>query len=356
MSLRQPDLAVYPGRGWQPPSAKTKAKPTRRRLSPTLRLLALGSEAMSAILGQARAHFERALPFIIEGESGTGKTTLIDALHGAAHLKRSQMVMVDCALLDHQAVDRGHAGGIFEHARVIDARDDDDHGNTTLVFENIDEMPRRDQARLRNLLTALEAYDDRLDETLASSALRIVATCRKPLKDAVEQGRFRDDLYFLISNARFKLPPLRMRERPEDLARALASQLAGSDVEITEEAIGAISHHEWPGNVRELRGALRQALMAGDGRRISLLDLQASSAFSGSEYHLSMGGAKPLAASNRLYDEKTMLLDALCGAGWNISRAARTLGIGRATIHRKMKRHGITRPGLSERPPNRVPA
>ncbi|MEM9442910.1 MAG: sigma 54-interacting transcriptional regulator, partial [Pseudomonadota bacterium] len=348
MSPKLSNLAVYPGRGWQPSPQKKLAKLTRRRLSPTLRLLAMGSETMAAVLEQARAHFERALPFIIEGESGTGKSALIEALHSAAHLTPSQMVMVDCSLLDHRIGGQDYSGAIFEQARVIGALHNADRHSATVILENIDEMPGHDQSRVRNLMTALEAYDGGLDPALPSSALRIVATCRKPLKDAVELGCFRDDLYFLISNARFELPPLRMRERPEDLAQALASQLAGTDVDITDEAIDAIRHHEWPGNIRELRGALRQALVAGDGRRISLLDLRASSAFSGSRYRLPASGAKRPAASCRSYDEKTMLLDALRGSGWNVSRAARTLGIGRATIHRKMKRHGIIRPGLSK--------
>ena len=345
LSMQQPDPIEYPGRGWRQPAAKPKPKRVRRRLSTTLRELAIGSEAMASALERAQAQFERAFPFIVEGESGTGKSALISALHGAAKLPHTQMATIDCALLDDLAENRSHIETILGRARVIDAFDDTDRDSATLVFDNVDELPDYGQVRLRSLLTALEeANESGLDGPGPASAVRIVATSRKPLKDAVEQGRFRDDLFFLLGNARIELPPLRVRERPEALARALASSLAGADVEVTEEAANAIGHHTWPGNVRELRSTLRQALMSGDGQRISLLDLRATSALSDAGRNLSPADGNHSPDLSRPYDEKAMILDALLGANWNVTRAARNLGMGRATIHRKMKHHGIVRP------------
>ncbi|MCJ7871316.1 helix-turn-helix domain-containing protein [Phaeobacter sp. J2-8] len=168
---------------------------------------------------------------------------------------------------------------------------------------------------------------------------RIIATSRKSLIDAVEQGRFRDDLYYLLARTVIALPPLKAREQIAHLAQALATSLSGKDVVITPEAAETLRMHHWPGNVRELRNVLQQALIEGDGRRISRTDLQA------------IAQNVPIQADTRTdllpnarYDERTMIADALSGARWNVTQAARNLGIGRATIHRKMKQYGIMRP------------
>ncbi len=349
-SVLQPNVIVYPGRGWRGSPAKHKPSRVRRRLSPKLRELAIGSEAMADVLQRAQTHFELALPFTIEGESGTGKSALIAALQRTANLPQSQMATIDCALLDRHAEDQSYVETVLGRARVIDALDASDRDTDTLVFDNVDEMPAYGQARLRNLLGALEASDSTLEGGWPVSAIRVVATSRKPLKEAVKNGQFRDDLYFLLGNARFELPPLRERERPEALARALASRMAGAKVEVTAEAVDAIRRHAWPGNVRAMRSALRQSLLAGDGRRISLLDLLASSEFGDPERSPSLSGGSRRAIPRRPYDEMTLLLDALLGAHWNVSRAARNLGIGRATIHRKMLQYGIARPAKPRSP------
>ncbi|MGI9410874.1 MAG: sigma-54-dependent Fis family transcriptional regulator [Hyphomicrobiaceae bacterium] len=342
VSAHRPSLVVYPDKGVPTKPAKHKTKRVRRRLSPTIEQLAVGSESFAVVIERAQSYFERALPFVVEGESGTGKSALIEALHGA--VRQSQMVTIDCASLDRNAEDRSYIRMILGRARAIDVLDDLDRDTATLVLDNVDELPTYAQAGLRTLLAALETAESAFDQEVPTSALRVVATSRKPLKDAVEAGRFRDDLYFLLSNGRFEIPPLRQRERPEALARALAVDLAASDVEITEEAIDKIRHHTWPGNVRELRNTLRQSLIEGDGRRISLINLQASSAFGVSDGRALPSSFGQQYRTIQAYDEKTMIVDALLGANWNVSRAARKLGMGRATIHRKMKLHGITRP------------
>ena len=131
---------------------------------------------------------------------------------------------------------------------------------------------------------------------------------------------------------------------PEDLAHDLAGNLAGAEIRFTEDANEAIRRHNWPGNVRELRSVLQQALISGDGSQISIVDFrgilnpanEGSMATSGRKKR-SFGLKAPL-------DEKTLLLEALQGAGWNVAAAARNLGIGRATINRKMRAYDIKRP------------
>ena len=139
------------------------------------------------------------------------------------------------------------------------------------------------------------------------------------------------------------------------MARTIATRLAKAEVTLTDDAARAISRYGWPGNLRELRNVLRSALMSGDGRHISLHDLRTSPVGQPSDRVTAEPNnrvAKPVAMPRQIpshiYDEKVQIMDALTSARWNISRAARNLGIGRATIHRKMKLYGIERPNKED--------
>lgn len=315
-------------------------KPLRRRLAPSYRDLAIGSEAMASACARADAYFSQGLPFVIEGVSGTGKSALVSAILRAADLPPEQVVTIDCALLGEAPDDRADMRKLFEQACVMGALGGATRRVSALVFDNIDEMPTPIQAGLRNLLDRFDT-----DGTPTNTGLHVLATSRQPLLSVVQDGRFREDLYYLLANTLVTLPPLGQRDHPEALAQVLANRLSGSEIRLSDEARAAIAAYGWPGNVRELRSVLQQALMEGDGARISLVDLRAAPAFARGTA-CALGGAtlrKPAQAAVR-YDEQAMVLDALIGARWNVTQAARVLGMGRATIHRKMKQFGITRP------------
>ncbi|MDO6731457.1 helix-turn-helix domain-containing protein [Marinovum sp. 2_MG-2023] len=318
----------------RPPVQQTEApRPQRRRLSPSLKQLSLGSDVMATMAARAQACFRRSLPFLIEGPSGTGKSGLIAALFQDEDLAASNIMTVDCASLDDTPDDRVYFQTLVDQARVAGAFACDMLGPVSIVLENIDEMPGFAQAGLRSVL-------DEFDPAPTSGDMpRIIATSRKSLIDAVEQGRFRDDLYYLLARTVIALPPLKAREQIAHLAQALATSLSGKDVVITPEAAETLRMHHWPGNVRELRNVLQQALIEGDGRRISRTDLQAIA----QNVPIQVGPRADLLPNAR-YDERAMIADALSGARWNVTQAARNLGIGRATIHRKMKQYGIMRP------------
>ncbi len=201
---------------------------------------------------------------------------------------------------------------------------------STLVFENIDEMPFSSQAVLRGLL-------DEIDQGRTASQTRVVATVRRPLIDALAQGRFRDDLYYLLTANMIQLPPLRRREHPELLAEHIATDLGGRSISLTPEARTAVATHPWPGNVREMRNVLRQVLVGLKGSTISVADLEQSVLFTAA---LAGAGDRSL----HPHDEETRLLDALNRTRWNVSQAARDLGIGRATINRRISKYGLSRP------------
>ena len=297
----------------------SQPNPQRRNLPTTLREIAAGSQVMAAICERAQSSVDHRVPLLIEGETGTGKSMLVGILLGHCQNR----VTVDCAALSDTPEDRTYVKSLMEQGRIAGGLEQD----TALVLDNVDELPDYAQIACRRLLEEVEQGTD--------IPVRIISTTRRSLLHSVQDGAFRDDLYYLLAGSNLTLPPVRLRERPSLLAQRLADTLANRSVHISREAQQAINAHNWPGNVRELRNVLRQSLFQGDGAHISALDLAMNRP----------GASRPKQlAKLHVCDEERLILDALKSAGWNVSKAARRLGIGRATINRKIKAFGISRP------------
>ncbi len=306
--------------------------------------LSTGSTVMAEQFVRAEVYLKHAVPFIVQGETGTGKTALVEALHVSESLADVQVVSVDCAVLGESDHDRAYIAAIVEQARIFGLLNTREQGHLSLVFDNIHEMPGFAQAALRKLLQERESACEAAGTSPARSGTAVIATTRRPLLQTVQAGEFREDLYYLLANAIIVLPRLQKREKLKALVKSITTRLAGRPVEITLEAMDAIRSHGWPGNVRELRNALQQALLEGDGLRISLMDLKSSTIFNESTHQ--PAAATRWSGSDRgvPYSEENQIVDALIGARWNVSQAARNLGMGRATIHRKIKQFKISRP------------
>lgn len=318
------------------PVASIPARPKRqRRLPPSLRQLATGSKAMAAACAQAETVFRSGTPLLLEGETGTGKSALIAALIGDAPVFK-----VDCATMGNSDEGARNLSAMLGQARLLAMAPETTPSSVTVIFDNIEEMPASAQAELRRILDEIEA-DRQIETGLDGEDLRIVLIAKEPLENEVSADRFRNDLFYMIAATKVCLPPLRARENPEILAQVLATQIAGQSVEISDQADQLIKAHTFPGNVRELRGALKQALMASKSGHITPVDLRATSIVPD---HSIAALSRPTTTRMIDYDERTLINDALTSSGWNVAEAARRLGIGRATINRKIKRHGLTRP------------
>jgi transcriptional regulator of acetoin/glycerol metabolism len=280
---------------------------------------------MTAICEKAEDCLAHGLPMLVQGETGTGKSALVAALLDGSY----RVLTVDCALLEDTEDDRAYVGSLIEQLRALDALNFEADMRSALVLENVNELPAYAQSALRNLLDDFERRSDR-----TNNALQVTSTCRSSLKASLDQGHFRDDLFYMLSGIPLVLPPLRERNKRLDLVQSLANVLAGQDVGLSAEAKGAILAYHWPGNVRELRNVLQRALVCGNGSIITSVDL----GLTDESFDL------PSPAKPRDIDEKSIVLDALNSAQWNVSKAARSMGIGRATLHRKMKMHRISRP------------
>ncbi|MEM8979929.1 MAG: helix-turn-helix domain-containing protein [Pseudomonadota bacterium] len=314
--VRMPPKNARSVPGWTP---KPKAK-LRRQNAPSLQDLAAGSSVMRGIFERVQTSFEHGVPILIEGETGTGKTALISALATQAF----RAVTIDCASVDDTSQDRAYIQSLLQQARMVD---DGGSVRSVLIFDNINEMPVFGQTGLRAVLNDFEmVYGE-------SRGPRIIATSKKALRTFVDTDVFRDDLYFLMAGSRVTLPPLRSREQLDTLAEALARSMAGPKATLSDEAKSAIRAHDWPGNIRELKAVLQQALMYGDGARIGALDLFPQQT-----------PVMVTRSSPALLSEEQLILEALQSTRWNVSKAARLLGMSRATINRKMKALGISRP------------
>jgi transcriptional regulator of acetoin/glycerol metabolism len=328
--------------------SETSKQPKRRvqRRALTFSDLSRGSALMARNCARVEALLRRATPFVIEGETGTGKSAVLQALKDGFGLAHAQILTVDCAALTDTAPSRDYIQTIYDQARVVQVLGEADQGPTVLVFDNIDELPGFAQPGLRSLLEELEQTVVPLDSQRIDAGLRVVAISRDTLSNAAQTGAFRKDLYYLLAGAIIRLPALREREGLADIAQYVGSTLAGADVQITDEALDMLAAHDWPGNLRELRSVLQDALLEGNGQRISPVELHLLTEFAGEPPRLPYANAaRPRPAIQHGYSEKTLLLDALTNTGWNVTKAADILGMGRATINRKIKKHGLTRPG-----------
>ncbi|UES54938.1 response regulator [Roseibium aggregatum] len=282
-------------------------------------------------IGEIRETISRVAPLptsvLITGESGTGKEVAARSLHDLSDRADKPFVPVNCAAIPGDMIEAeffGHLKGAFTGAGS--SRDGlfmHAHGGT-LFLDEIGELPMALQSKL------LRAIEDRKIRPVGSERevpvdLRFVFATNANLEQAVEEGRFRADLYYRVNVLQLEMPPL--RERGDDI-RELASlfmqklsvQLGMPPVPFTDEVVSGLLAYEWPGNVRELRNTIERTLILG---RFP------------AEFHSTQSLLLP--GGETLQDmEKRHILMVLEEAGGNRAEAARRLGISRKTIDRKL--------------------
>ena len=271
------------------------------------------------------------LPIVIEGETGTGKELVAQALHELSG-RTGAFVPVNVSAYPDALLD----GALFGHARgAFTGAHRDAHGlleearNGTLFLDEIGTLSPASQAKL---LRAIETRTwRRLGEAVErKGSFRVVAATNEPLTELVRAGRFRADLAFRLRGLLVSLPPL--RTRGADIVR-LAAHFAGEQsisngaVQGTSrDVIQVLRSYAWPGNVRELRSVMEASVQLSDAGGVS----------SDTLLRFLPGGARSLAP----LVERAAVVDALTRTGGDPLRAAELLGVSRATIYRKVRLHG----------------
>src|SRR5438445_12207724 len=262
---------------------------------------------------------------LITGESGTGKELVARAIHQLSLRKDGPFVAINCGAIPENLLESelfGHEKGAFTGAhRQQKGKVEYAHGGT-LLLDEIGEMPLGLQVKLLRFLQ--DGQVERVGgRELIMVDTRILAATNMDLKAAIEQGRFRTDLYYRLGVIEISVPPL--RERAEDavmLAQAFILRyretLKARVTGMTDEARESIRAYAWPGNVRELENRIKRAVIMAKGPMLQPADLEL----------LSSGPAtRPLTLKEaRAKVEKELLQQALSSHNWNISRAAEELG------------------------------
>ncbi len=312
------------------------------------------SPAMRAVFQQMETVAGTDATLLITGESGTGKEVVARAVHYASPRKNGPFVAVNCAALSETLLESelfGHVRGAFTGAvRDKPGRFELAAGGTILLDEIGDTSPAL-QAKLLRVLQ--ERSFERVGDTKTRSVdVRIIAATNKELRQEVQTGAFREDLYFRLAVVPIELPPL--RERRDDIPllvdhfvqKVLPKYYAG-DIDrfegVSKRALAVLMDYDWPGNVRELEHAIEFAMISTPTDRIERAYLpgpiQAHAGLSGDGGPVEEDGG-PVVGSG-VDPETERLRRALERNRWNVTRSARDLGISRTTLWRRMKKHGL---------------
>jgi DNA-binding NtrC family response regulator len=283
---------------------------------------------------------------LITGDSGTGKEVVAEAIHRNSPRCNGPFVKVNLGGIPTSLFESemfGHVKGAFTDARRDRRGRFESANGGTILLDEIGELDLRSQVKL------LRVLQDRTYEVLATSAtrtldVRVIAATNRNLQNAVEEGKFREDLLYRLNLISVHLPSL--AERPDDippLARpflALAGEAYGARAtSIDESAIRWLQTRDWPGNIRQLKHLIERTVLVTDSGVLDQRHFRHTLEMDQTE---SARDQLPPVGSMTMDDvEKSMILKSLEYHGGNLTRAARSLGLSRAALYRRLDKYGI---------------
>jgi transcriptional regulator of acetoin/glycerol metabolism len=323
------------------PSARAEED---NKLHPALKSVAGDDAAIQKNLKKLARLLNTNMSILVSGETGTGKEYLAKAIHQSSVRAKGAFIPVNCAALPENLIESelfGYEAGSFTGALDKGKRGlvREAHGGT-LFLDEIGDMPLASQTRLLRVLAEREVTPIGGARPTAVD-MRVIAATHRDLLDLVRQGKFREDLYFRLNGATIALPALRDRS---DLGWIVAQLLEkrpyadGTARSLSIQSLGVLSAYHWPGNIRELVNVIDFACAVASDPEIGIDDLP-DQVFTRSREAVPGNVELPTA---ELSDEAAVLRQHLAHAQWNVSAAARLLGIDRTTLHRRMRRLGVT--------------
>ena len=308
------------------------------------------SSALEAVLEQVERVATTGSTVLIQGETGTGKELIAQAIHNISSRCGRPFVRLNCAAIPLDLLESelfGHEKGAFTGAiaQKIGRFELADKG--TLFLDEVGDIPPTLQPKLLRVLQEQEF--ERLGSGRTHQVdVRLVAATNRDLTEMVSRGEFRNDLYYRLNVFPILLPPL--RDRREDIPALvkhfveLLGRRMGREIEhIPTETMSALSSYDWPGNIRELQNLIERAVILSNGGVLP----NPLPTTENAQRAVSSPGATTLRDS-----ERTLILRTLEAVGWVIGGpkgAAATLGLKRTTLIHKMQKLGIFRPGLQGR-------
>ncbi|MBI3026386.1 MAG: sigma-54-dependent Fis family transcriptional regulator [Candidatus Tectomicrobia bacterium] len=304
---------------------------------------------------------------LLGGESGTGKEVLARAIHAMSPRAERFFIPANCAAIPEGLLETelfGHQKGAFTGAVAMRKGLFERADGGTLFLDEVSEMTPHLQAKVLRVLQERE-FERVGGEQAIRVDVRIIAASNKDLRRLVEEGRFREDLFYRLFVFHIHLPPL--RERGEDIlplaghfVRQFSAEMGKSIGGLTPEAQEALTSHHWPGNIRELRNVIERAVVLCTGRLIDARDLPGNivRTAGGPPPAVDPGKRNGSSLSQILEQyERQLIVQALARAGGVQARAARELGISRSNFQYRMTRLGLRGPSGEEGDPeSRDPA
>lgn len=289
--------------------------------------------AMRRIFEQVRQVAKWNSTVLIRGESGTGKELIANAIHYNSPRANGAFVKLNCAALPDNLLESelfGHEKGAFTGAVSQRKGRFEQADGGTLFLDEIGEISASFQAKLLRVLQ--EGEFERVGGTRTLKVdVRVIAATNRNLEDEVEEGKFREDLYYRLNVMPIFMPPLRDRlEDVPDLARFLAQKIAkqqGREVTITDGAVRLLMRHDWPGNVRELENCIERGAIQSES---GIIDQDVINIPGFSDHAVSgipMAATPAVDLNNSELDERERVIAALEQAGWVQAKAARLLGM-----------------------------
>ncbi len=329
------------------------------------------------LLGSSRrmrevfAILERVAPtdatVLIEGESGTGKELAAEAIHSHSERRDGPLIVLDCSAIPADLIESelfGHVKGAFTGASSNRTGAFEAARGGTLFLDELGELSTDLQPKLLRALEKQQIKPVGSQKTIDTD-VRIVAATNRNLYDEVQEGNFREDLYYRFAVIHVKMPSL--RERPEDIPllvehflRQANERTGRDDVDIAYRTMQKLKRHKWPGNVRELKNFIDRAVLLTRGDKVETRYLSPGSPSkpaADEEGTHSAEAMVDLAIDENIpfKDAKSQLVEDFEKAYWkrllertdgNVSKAARIAGVHRKSVEYILKKHGVTRQDL----------
>jgi two-component system nitrogen regulation response regulator NtrX len=280
---------------------------------------------------------------LLTGESGTGKELLAAHVHRESRFAARPFVKVNCAAIPTELIESelfGHEKGAFTGADRLRRGKFELADGGSIFLDEVGDLHEASQAKLLRVLQDGEFHRVGGEQPVRV-AVRVIAATHRRLEQMVADGAFRQDLFYRLNVVPVRVPAL--RERPEDvrdLAAYFLSEFCTRNnfrpKAIEDEVVAALERYEWPGNVRELRNALERMAILSPGSQITFESLP---------IEIRSPAAPALAGLHGVRDaaERGRIVQALEQTNWNVSGAARLLGVERTSLHKRIRALGLNR-------------
>jgi two-component system response regulator HydG/two-component system response regulator AtoC len=283
---------------------------------------------------------------LMTGETGTGKEVAAEFIHENSPRRRGAFITVNCAAIPENLLETelfGHEKGAFTGAALTKRGKFEIACGGTVFLDEIGDMSLYTQPKILRVIEKKQTY--RLGGTRSIPIdVRYISATNKDPEKLVEEGTFREDLFYRLNVTRVHIPPL--RDRIEDIPPLVEHFVSrfnrryDREIEgLTEEALDVMLRYDWPGNIRELRNVIEASFVNLPFRRITTRDFP-------KHFIRRLNDGKEVVQT-----ERNRLLTALCSTNWNKSRAAAKLNWSRTKVYRKLRKYHIVEKGLGEERP-----